>query len=396
MAISKAVVSVTVEDVFSKGFVSVHEDDTLSSCLSLFGKEKMPALAVLNSKGKLTGVLALRWIIRSRVDPSKTKVKVLTRPAPKVTLNDPICRVARLMIESDIRKLPVQSGERLLGFVSEEDVIRGAVAGGWGTTEVKEIMTKNPFVVDEDDSVGSVLSLFREQGFSHAPVVSDGKLVGVISIRDIIEHVFQPRQRQTLGEIVGDKAKSLGVPVKGIMSKPAITVLLENRLRDAVERMRGSDISSLVVAGNGRPVGMVTKRDFLEAIAQMERVERRLTIQLSLKDTAMDGIQRSSIVDDFESFGRRCEEFLEAGTLFVYMKPSGTNFAGNQLIHCRLQLRTRRGSFFSTSEGWDIGNTFRRALDRLERQILRSKELEYNPKFARTYLQRIRFPLTEL
>jgi len=78
------------------------------------------------------------------------------------------------------------------------------------------------------------------------------------------------------------------------------------------------------------------------------------------------------------------------------MKTLGTNFKGDQLIHCRLQLRTVKGSFFSSSEGYGIEQTFRSALDRLERQILQSKEFEYDPEFARTYLRRIRFPITDL
>jgi hypothetical protein len=55
-----------------------------------------------------------------------------------------------------------------------------------------------------------------------------------------------------------------------------------------------------------------------------------------------------------------------------------------------------KGSFFSSSEGWGIESTFRTALDRLERQILKDKKFEYDSEFARTYLRRIRFPLTEL
>ena len=195
-------VSRTVEDVFSKGFVSVRENDTLSSCLSLFKEEMPPVLVVLDSEGKYKGVLTRRWIIRSRLDPSTTKVETLMRPAPTVTLHDSVGKAARLMIESEIRQLPVYSGEKLLGFVTDEDVIHGAVIGKWGNTKVEEVMTKKTFVVEEDESVGAVLSLFREEGISHAPVISNGKLVGMISIHDIIEHVFQPRQRQTRGEIV--------------------------------------------------------------------------------------------------------------------------------------------------------------------------------------------------
>ena len=390
-------ISGTVKDVFAEGFESVHEDKALSECLALFKDKKLPALAVFDSKGKHVGMLSPRWIIRSRLDPTTTNAKALMRRAPKVNLSDSLSKVAKLMIESGIRKLPVYSGDKLLGFVTEVDVIQGAVMEKWGNTEVEEIMTRNPLVVEEDESVGRLLSLFREQEISHAPVVSRGKLVGIVSIRDIIEYVFQPRRRQTVGEMAGKKISSLGVPVKGIMSNPVITVLPENHVRYAAEKMREFDISSLVVTTNGRPTGILTKRDFLEPMAQMKEVERKLTIQFSVRDDVeMDEVQQSSIIDDFQSLARRYEETLEAGTLFVYMKPHGTNFSGHQLIHCRLKLRTRKGSFFSNSEGWNVGETFRRALDRLDRQILGSKELEYDQKFAKRYLQRIRFPLTEL
>lgn len=101
-------------------------------------------------------------------------------------------------------------------------------------------------------------------------------------------------------------------------------------------------------------------------------------------------------MDDFKSFTRKYRKTLETGTLFVYLKTHGTNFKGDPLVHCRLHLRTVKGSFFSSSEGWGVEQTFRLALDRLEKQILRSKEFEYDRKFARTYLRMIRFPLTGL
>ncbi len=355
-----------------------------------------PVLVVLDSKGEYKGVIARRWIVRSRLDPSTTKVETLMRSAPTITLDDSLSKVARLMIETEIRQLPVYSGEKLLGFVTDEDVVHGAVIEKWGKTKVEEVMTKKTFVVEEDKSVGAVLSLFRDHSISHAPVVSNGKLVGMISIHDVIEHIFQPRQRQTVGEIVGEKIPVLSIRAKGIMTKPVITVLPETKLRDAVKKMHKFDTSSLVVVKKRRPVGILTKRDFLEPIAQMERMKQRITVQFSIKDVEMDEIQRGFIMGDFESFARRYKESLEAGTLFVYMKTHGTNYKGDQLVHCRLQLRTKKGSFFSSSEGFGVEQTFRTALDRLERQILRSQELEYDPEFARKYLRRTRFPLTEL
>jgi len=382
----------SVEDVFSKGFLEVHENDTLSSCLSRFKEEMPPVLAVLDSKGKYKGVISRKWIIRYRLAASGTKVKTLMRPAPAVTLYDSLSKVAKLMIESEIRQLPVYSGEKLLGFITDEDVIHGAVMERWGNTRVEEIMTKKPFVIEEDESVGAILSLFRSEGISHVPIVRDGKLVGIVSIYDIIENIFQPRKRQTSGEIVGEKIPVLNLPAKGIMVTPVVTVLPETTVREAAKQMHKFDISSLVVVGKGRPVGIVTKRDFLEPLAQMEKPVRRLMLHFSVKDVEIDEVQRGFIMDDFESFTGRYGETLESGTLFIYMKTHGTNFKGDQLIHCRLQFRTRQGSFFSSGEGWGVEQTFRLALDRLEGQIVKSTELSYDREFAKDYLRR-RFPL---
>jgi predicted transcriptional regulator len=382
-----------VEDVFSKGFLEVHENDTLSSCLSRFKEEMPPVLAVLDSKGNYKGVISRKWIIRSSLDASVTKVKTLMRSAPAVTLHDSLGKVAKLMIESEIRQLPVYSGEKLLGFITDEDVIHGAVMERWGNTRVEEIVTKKPFVIEEDESVGAVLNLLRAEGISHVPIVRDGKLVGIVSIYDIIEHIFQPRQMQRVGERVGKKVPVLNLPAKGIMVTPVVTILPETKLRDASEQMHKFDISSLVVVSKGRPVGIMTKRDFLEPLAQMEKPVRRLMMQFSVKDVDIDEIQRGFIMDDFESFAGRYGETLESGTLFVYMKTHGTNFKGDQLIHCRLQFRTRKGSFFSSSEGWNAEPTFRLALDRLEGQIVKSTELSYDREFAKGYVRR-RFPLT--
>jgi CBS domain-containing protein len=385
-----------VKDVFSTKFESVNQKDMLSVCLSLFKEGMPPVLVVLNDKGKYVGVIARRWIIRSRYDPARTKVETLMRPAPKASPEDSLSEVARLMITSGISQLPVFSGEKLVGIITDEAVIHGAVVGKWGNTKVGEIMTKKPFLVEEDESVGAVLSLFREHGVSHVPVVRDGNLVGIVSIKDIITGIFQPRQRQTVGDIAGEKVPVLSIPAKGVMTKPAITVLPGTTLKDAEKKMHRFEISSLVVAEKGRPVGILTKKDFLEPLAAMEKPSRAITVQFSVKDVGINEIQRGFIMDDFESFARRYENTIRAGTLFVYMKGHGTNFKGDQLIHCRLKFRTQRNTFFSSSEGYGVEQTFRIALDRIEKQLLRSQELAHEPKYARRYLKEIEFPETEL
>ena len=240
------------------------------------------------------------------------------------------------------------------------------------------------------------MNLFRQYGISHAPIVSEGKIVGIISIRDLIDSILQPKQSQTTGDLSGESAPVLNIHAKGIMTKPVITILPETTLQDAEKQMHKSNISSLVVVKDGRPAGILTKRDFLELLATLEEPDRAITVQFSAKDVGINQIQRGFIREDVESFASRFKNTIKAGTLFVYMKTHGTNYKGDQLIHCRLKFRTSKHTFFSSNEGYGVEQTFRVALDRLEKQLLRSQELAHEPEYARRYLKQIEFPSTEL
>ena len=390
-------ISVTAKDIYSKGYNSVQDNDTLSRCLEGFKKGFPPVLAVLNEKGKYEGMITRRSILRSRLDPATAKVKSLMVSAPQIALDDPISKLARLMIESGIRQLPLFDKGKLLGFVTVENVIHAAVGAEWGANKTESVMTKAPHTIESNRSVGAVLSLMREFGISHVPVMDDGKLIGIVSIQDILENIYWPQRRQTTGDIVGEKIETLSIPVKGIMNRPVISVEPQTSLREAEKKMHDHDISCLTVVSGERLVGMVTRLDFLEPISQLEKAVQKLTVQFGIKGIDVSPEQQGFMMDEFDSFVRKYEEAFRLGTLFVYLKTHGnTNLRGTPMIHCRLQFRTVRGTFFSSSEGWGVEPTFRVALDRLDRRLLRSKELlAYNPKYARDYLRKIGLPSEE-
>ncbi|MGE5575092.1 MAG: CBS domain-containing protein [Ignavibacteria bacterium] len=387
----------TAKDIFSREFNSVKDNDTLSRCLESFKKGMPPVLAVLDEKGKYEGMITRRSILRSRLDPTVAKVKSLMVSAPQVDLDASICALASLMIGSGVRQLPLVDKGKVLGFVTDENVIHGAVGGEWGRMTVEKVMTRAPHTLESNRSVGAVLGLMREYGISHVPIMDGGRLVGMVSIEDILESIYWPQRRQTLGDIVGEKIETLGLAVKGIMASPVISVNSKMSLRDAEQRMHDHDVSCLAVMDDNRLVGIVTKLDFLEPISQIEEAQRKMTLQFGTKDIDMTEEQQAFMMDEFDSFVHKYQEAFQLGTLFVYMKSHGnTSMRGTPMVHCRLQFRTTRGTFFSTSEGWGVEPTFRVALDRLDRRLLRSKELlAYNPKYAKDYLRKIGLPSEE-
>jgi CBS domain-containing protein len=385
------------KDVYSKDYNAVQENDTLSRCLDAFEKGKPPVLAVLDDKGKYIGMISRRTILRSRLDPTTTKVRTLMKVAPPVSFDFSVSKIAKLMIESEMRQLPVFEKNKIVGFVTDEDIIHAAAIDEWGKNSIEQIMSRAPHTAEANRSVGAVLSLMREYGVSHVPIMDSGKLAGMITIEDVLKNIYWPQRHQTTGDIVGEKIETLSVPAKGIMARPAITVEAQTNLRTAEKLMHERDISCLAVVTGERLVGIVTKLDFLEPISQFEVAEKKLSVQFGVKDVEISPDQQGFMMDEFDSFTHKYQEAFQLGTLFVYMKSQGnTSLRGTPLVHCRLQFRTAKGTFFAASEGWGVEPTFRVALDRLERRLLRSKELlAYNPKYAKDYMRKIGLPQEE-
>jgi len=389
--------SATVKDIYSQQFNTVLENDSASRCLEGFKKGLPPVLAVLDDHGNYVGMVSRRSVMRTRLDLSRLKVKSLMTVAPEVGLGDSLSRVAKLMIGSGVRQLPVLEKNKIIGFVTDEAVIHSVVGAEWGSNPVEQIMTRAPHTLEANRSVGAVLGLMREYGISHVPIMDRGRLSGLISIQDILESLYFPPKRMGNQDVAGEHLDTLAVAAKGIMTSPVITVEPKKNLRDCEQMMHNHDVSCLCIVEGDRLVGIVTKLDFLEPISQLETPERRLSLQFGVKEVDISPEQQEFMMTEFDSFAHRFQDAFQLGSLFVYMKAHrGTSMRGTPMIHCRLQFRTTRGSFFAASEGWGVEPTFKVALDRLERRLLRSKELiAYNPRFAKDYLRKIGLPQEE-
>jgi CBS domain-containing protein len=100
--------------------------------------------------------------------------------SPKTTLD----KAAQAMVERRVGAAIVMEDGRVAGIVTERDLMR-AVANGlvpW-TTRVPECMTRKPRTITPFTTAGAALSLMLAHGFRHLPVMEDGALVGIVSMR---------------------------------------------------------------------------------------------------------------------------------------------------------------------------------------------------------------------
>src|SRR5258705_3006642 len=117
--------------------------------------------------------------------------------APTATVFD----VAALMSEARIGCIPVLEGETLVGVFSERDLMTRVVVEGRDAhaTSVRSVMTREVVTATLDDRVERCLEKMRSVGCRHLPVVADGRVIAMISMRDLMRDEIEEQVEEIRG-----------------------------------------------------------------------------------------------------------------------------------------------------------------------------------------------------
>jgi len=115
---------------------------------------------------------------------------------------DPVLEAIRMMADRRVGALLVMRGTELVGIVSERDYARKVVLLGRSSAEtpVWQIMSSPVITVSLDTSAQDCMRLMTERRIRHLPVLDAGRVVGMISIGDLVRAVIQ-EQQQTIEQL---------------------------------------------------------------------------------------------------------------------------------------------------------------------------------------------------
>jgi CBS domain-containing protein len=115
---------------------------------------------------------------------------------------EPVLEAIQMMADKHIGALPVVRDDELIGIVSERDYARKVILLGRSSsdTPVWQIMSSPVETVSPDDVVHRCMEIMTERRIRHLPVIEQGKLIGIISIGDLVKAVIE-EQQQTITQL---------------------------------------------------------------------------------------------------------------------------------------------------------------------------------------------------
>ena len=118
--------------------------------------------------------------------------------------SDMVVEALHQMHNNRVRSVLVIDDDVLVGILTHDDCVIKVLLPGLDAkqTPVGQVMTGNPVTVKPDDQVEGCMAIMTERGFRHLPVLDACKIVGVISIGDVVKDIIQ-RLEHNVGDLMG-------------------------------------------------------------------------------------------------------------------------------------------------------------------------------------------------
>jgi len=178
--------------------------------------------------------------------------------------DDNLGQAMQAMMSSHVRHLPVLREGRVVGIVSERDVLAAQAEMGNEANRrpVREAMRHPVQLSEPDEDLARVAARMADHKIGCVPVVSDGQLVGMLTRSDILAHEVEQAPPSAV----------MGLRVRELMKSDPITIAGDDLLLNAAELMVASGVRHLpVVDQRGQLIGMLSDRDMRTAIGDPQR-----------------------------------------------------------------------------------------------------------------------------
>jgi ribosome-associated translation inhibitor RaiA len=219
--------------------------------------------------------------------------------------------------------------------------------------------------------------MFQQQDIPYLSVIEHTKIVGVITMDDIIEHVLHPEVKIKgsigHGDYASEKKKKLDLQVKSIMKEEPLLMSPDATIKEVHTCMHKFRLDGMLIAKENNLHGIVTHKELLAPFASLVGKEL-FEIQFHKNTKKVTGFDKEHSVHFLkDEFLKNYEKFLEFGYLHVSLEQHKETKEKLFRVVCEMKLSSQKGVFYASHEGWGPMNALKNTAQAIEHQIRKVK-----------------------
>ncbi len=268
-----------VKDLMIPDVATIGSEQTMALAANLMADDCVSSLVVVDD-GTVVGIITEKDFLERVVAKGRSTLdikvrEVMSYPVISVSPEVSVLEAGRVAEERHVKRLPVIDDGKLVGIVTQTDLIRVLTSYGmW--RDVAEIMTTDVVTVQRDTTVAEAASVMSGRGISGIVVMQAEQVVGVLTERDLLKRVIAAGRDPAC------------VKMEEVMSYPAVSIPPHYAVFTASRIMEKMHVRRLVVEDNKWLCGVVTQTDIFRAVEEKWRQEEEKNLKsLEESDTCV-------------------------------------------------------------------------------------------------------------
>ncbi len=365
----------TAKDLMSKNLIVANKDETLSNAMGIMKKHSISEVLIKDEDGDVVGMVTQEMFTQRRHLPLSTKLENVMHSPPSVQADDDIVNICEMLMSSGYRGIPVTSSKgEIIGFVSRSDIVRKIPQmAEFKDLKVNDIMTPAPSTITEHDTIDMAKNMMRNFDEKVIPVVNkDGKLSGMIGIKDMIKSDMYPYLREEKGDMTGERdSPHRKIEIRSLMTSPPITTTPDEKCVDAARKMVKNDISTLIALDEeGDIEGILTTIDLIETLASFKEGEQ-VYVQITGLSEGPDTLDM--MYELIQKYLKKFNNVIKPLVMNIHVVTH--NEAGTETKYSlRIRLQSDHGMFYVKEYDWNMMRALNEGLEHMRRVIFNEKE----------------------
>jgi len=254
-----------IKDIMSTP-MTIDKSERIAHALDVMEKHDLRRLLVTND-GKLGGTITMRQIARvlgtrQKAGLPASSLHVASATTDSVIKADPDMKVEdAVILLQKTSILVVMDGEKILGWVRPKDMLKAIRMTGLAADAMRTPITATP-----SDRLIHIRRVMLDQDVGRLPVMENGKLVGIVSERDLAKSL---RAFRDLVPSSRQEARIKNLLVSDVMSRDVKSIFVDTPLEEARKTMLDLDFGGMpVLSQKNELVGMLTRRCFFDYLVK--------------------------------------------------------------------------------------------------------------------------------